>query len=254
MLFAIDYALGRIVMNWSRRPAALLGHSVGEMTAATLSGVFALPDAVALVHGRLKHVDGLPDGIHARGGRLGRRTPAVPAWRGGDRGGERSTTDRALWPFRRTCRAARRLGGAGICLPSGGCQGGLPRLRAGVPRHGVRTGLRPRTAASALAYCLLDRHRRTAVSTERDQAVLLGSAAGCSSAVLARVERTACAAAARDRRGRSAPGGGLAPLARQHPSVRSGQSEVLAVLPTRPRSPRGDLRPARAVADRVGSA
>ncbi|MBW3549723.1 MAG: amino acid adenylation domain-containing protein [Proteobacteria bacterium] len=48
--FAIEYALAQV---WMKRhgivPAAMVGHSVGEFVAATLAGVFALPDALRLV-------------------------------------------------------------------------------------------------------------------------------------------------------------------------------------------------------------
>ncbi|WP_435242587.1 type I polyketide synthase [Streptomyces cucumeris] len=48
-LFVTQYALARLLDGWGIRPAALLGHSVGEFTAACLSGVLELPDALRLV-------------------------------------------------------------------------------------------------------------------------------------------------------------------------------------------------------------
>ncbi|RFP60289.1 amino acid adenylation domain-containing protein, partial [Luteimonas weifangensis] len=47
--FAIEYALARLWLSLGLTPAAMIGHSVGEFVAATLAGVFALPDALALV-------------------------------------------------------------------------------------------------------------------------------------------------------------------------------------------------------------
>src|SRR5437764_1349770 len=34
LLYAVNYALGRVVLDWGVEPAAMLGHSVGEMVAA----------------------------------------------------------------------------------------------------------------------------------------------------------------------------------------------------------------------------
>ena len=47
--FAIEYALARFWMSHSVAPAAMIGHSVGEFVAATLAGVFTLPQALKLV-------------------------------------------------------------------------------------------------------------------------------------------------------------------------------------------------------------
>lgn len=55
-LFAVEYALARTLQDWGLAPAAMLGHSLGEYVAATLAGVFSLPDALRLVtvRGRLQ--------------------------------------------------------------------------------------------------------------------------------------------------------------------------------------------------------
>ncbi len=48
-LFTIEYALARLLMQWGIKPAAMLGHSVGEYAAACIAGVFDLDAALRLV-------------------------------------------------------------------------------------------------------------------------------------------------------------------------------------------------------------
>lgn len=54
-LFTVQYALAQLWRSWGVRPAAMLGHSMGEYTAACLSGVLSLADALGVValRGRL---------------------------------------------------------------------------------------------------------------------------------------------------------------------------------------------------------
>jgi acyl transferase domain-containing protein/acyl carrier protein len=46
-LFAVEYALARLLMSWGVRPQAMLGDGVGGLTAACLAGVMPLDDALA---------------------------------------------------------------------------------------------------------------------------------------------------------------------------------------------------------------
>ncbi|MCU0289003.1 MAG: type I polyketide synthase [Acidobacteria bacterium] len=62
VIFCCEYALARLIMSWGVTPTAMIGHSIGEYTAACLAGVFSLVDALKLVAFRGQRMQQLSPG------------------------------------------------------------------------------------------------------------------------------------------------------------------------------------------------
>lgn len=61
-LFTVEYALAQLWMRWGVKPAAMIGHSIGEYVAACIAGVFSLPDALSIVATRGRLMQSMPPG------------------------------------------------------------------------------------------------------------------------------------------------------------------------------------------------
>ncbi len=64
-MFAVEYALARLVMSWGIQPVVMAGYSLGEYVAACLSGVLTLESALRLVTHRAQLITALPAGAMA---------------------------------------------------------------------------------------------------------------------------------------------------------------------------------------------
>ena len=62
ILFAVEYAMAQLLMAWGIRPAMMAGHSLGEYTAACVSGVMSLEDCLKIVSIRARLMQSMPTG------------------------------------------------------------------------------------------------------------------------------------------------------------------------------------------------
>lgn len=246
LLFAVDYALGRLVLDWGVRPVALLGHSIGEVAAAVLAGVFTLRDAAALVHDRVTRLAQAPPGgmvaVAASPEELAPHlTDGVVV---GAVNARRQTVLAGLDGPLRTVTAA--LADAGFVLQPvpastafhspalapamSGADERIAALPVGEPRIPVLSGYtaRPLTTAEAKDPSFWSRQPVAPVLFWPALEALLADGD------LVLVE--------------AGPGQGLSQLARRHSAVRSGRSVAVPLLPARPGAPEEDVTAVRSAA------
>ncbi|WGW04464.1 type I polyketide synthase [Tropicibacter oceani] len=62
LIMIVEYALAQLWISWGVTPKALVGHSMGENTAACVAGVMSFEDCIGLVHLRGRLFDTVPAG------------------------------------------------------------------------------------------------------------------------------------------------------------------------------------------------
>jgi acyl transferase domain-containing protein len=235
LLFVIDYALGRSLMSRSLRPAVLLGHSVGELAAAALAGVFSLADAARLLSARIAATaDARPGGMLAVSAAVADLADYLDESDDPDgvvvgaRNAPRQTV--LAGPEPRLSAVARALADAGIsCRP----------VRARQPFHSPAMSGPARLLEQAIRGCTLRpplipiMSTRTAELLRPEQALDPSFWAGqLAEPVLFWPALEGLLAGGAFTLVESGPGQGLSMLARRHPAVRSGDSAVIPLLST----------------------
>lgn len=250
LLFAVDYALGRLVLSWGVRPAALLGHSIGEVAGAVLSGIFTLRDAAAMVGDRvLRLADAPPGGMVAVAGSPEEVAPhlgedvvvgAVNAARqtvlaGLDRPLRATTSALADAGFVvRDVAASTAFHSPALAPAMSGAGDRIAALPVGEARIPVMSGYTARFLTHAEAKDSGYWARQPVAPVlfwPALDALLTGE-----DLVLVEV----------------GPGQGLSQVARRHPAVRSGRSTVVPLLPAGPGPAAADSAAVRSAVEALG--
>ncbi|MGW1980593.1 acyltransferase domain-containing protein [Streptomyces sp. NPDC001889] len=251
LLFGIGYALGRMVLDWGITPAALLGHSVGELVAATLSGVFTLPDALWVLRDRVAGAAGTgPGGMLAVAASAEDLVPYLPV---GGRvtvaavNAPRQTLLAGPEPELRAVEARLRADGR-TCRRAASHQAFHSPVMDGVARLGrplvaaARPGPPSWPLYSAYLPGLLDAGR--AVDPEF-------WARQIADPVLFWPALDALLATGGHLLVEAGPGQGLSAIARLHRTVRTGDSAVAPLLPARSGTAAADRRALLGAAGRI---
>lgn len=76
-IFLLEYAMAKQLMAWGVQPDYMIGHSIGELVAACVSGVFSFEDALKIVVKRAALMEGMPAGSMIS---VSLSRPEVNAW------------------------------------------------------------------------------------------------------------------------------------------------------------------------------
>jgi acyl transferase domain-containing protein len=239
LLFAVDYALGRLVLSWGVRPAALLGHSIGEIAAATLAGVFEPAEIARIIAARVHHLAAAPAGSMLA---VAAGPQDVAPYLGGDlvvgavNGPRQVVLSGTTAPLTAARTALERDGW--ICRAVPALSPFHSPAMAGVARRGAAlfTGIVPRPPRVPLYSAYLG--RRMTAGDAADLGFWIGQPAA---PVLFWPALDALLGDGGFHLVETGPGDGLTTLARRHPAVRAGRSTVDALLPyPRPAGTGGD--------------
>jgi [acyl-carrier-protein] S-malonyltransferase len=249
LLYAVDYALGRLLINWGLEPTVMIGHSVGELAAATLSGVFTFADGIRLMRDRMEHfADTKPGGMLAVAAAPDELTRYVAG----------QVAVAAVNASRQTLLAGTReeLASVRSRLEADGFT--CKAVKARQAFHSPVVADAAERSIEAWSTVRLSEPVRAIQSTAL--AGMLTPAAATDPVFWARQPaRPVLFWPTLDRLLRSGefllieagPGRGLSTIARTHPALKTGRSSVIPLLPARPGDDLADLRSIAAAAQGI---
>ncbi|WP_433578325.1 acyltransferase domain-containing protein [Nocardia brasiliensis] len=232
LLFAIDYAMARMVTNWGFAPDLVIGHSIGELAAAAFTDILSLPEAAGVVLDRVHRIAAAPaGGMLAVAATVDELEPylsqevalaAINAPRQTILAGSDTalaTVSAELRAAGRTCRTVPSLSAfhSPLLLPAAtGSLEYLATLTPRLPRIPVFScyTTRPLDQATIADPAYWAHHPVATVRFWPTLDALVGSH-----------ERIVCVEAG--------PGQGLSTVARRHPAMREGRGAVVSVAPAR---------------------
>ncbi|MFC8870498.1 acyltransferase domain-containing protein [Streptomyces sp. NPDC057148] len=240
LLYAVGHALGRVLLARGLKPAALFGHSVGELVAATLAGVLDFADGMRMMRDRTRlFADTPPGGMLAVAASVEEvadvlgttvHLAAVNASRQLLLAGERAPleeTARTLTARGLVCRDVLARQAFHSPVVRGAVEASLPAWRTvplGPPRF---------TLYSAYTRGVLDARRARDPLFWAGQPAETVHFAPTLKAVLD--DHPGCLLV------EAGPGNSLSALARRHRAVTSGAGTVLPLLPDRSRGDEADV-------------